>query len=221
MAKVELSALLDSITGKLSGSVFQNTVGGLQLRARVSPRDPKTPSQQKVRGTFGFNAASWSLLSDADRATWNDNAPMGSTGIAFYLQTNSRIGLTGEPLLNAFSPSTAPVITAISLETILFDDIGVVTPATPLDTPANTWLLIYATRNQTPGTSFITGSAYKFLKAIPPATTIATERYFSTEYVAQFGVMNVGWVVGAAYLLIDVATGLQSIQSFTTGTVQP
>lgn len=210
MAKVELSALLVSLTGKLSGSVFQNSLGGLQLRSRVSPRNPRSAKQQSFRSKWGSNARLWNTLLPAEIASWNDNAPEGSSGKAFFQEINAFIIRTGQPALRTYSPGSAldapgPVFDAIEPGNLQVSFPGIVGAL-----PAATYLNYFLSPQYSPGTSFISSHAYIFLGSILPAAEPADTIDITAAYTAAFGNPVPGNVIGIRAYQIDVSTGQTS-----------
>lgn len=217
MAKVILSALLDDLSGKLSGSVFQTTVGGLQLRNKVSPRNPRSPAQQRSRANFSYATRSWNDLTPTEIASWNDNAPEGVPGISFYLDVNSKIQSAGFPLLREYTGSGTIDILPITWNVLTLDD-SVTNPLTAPDPlPAGQYCSVFATAPLSPGTSFISPSAYVLIQTFPPGTETNFGVNFGAAYVARFGFRNDGTVNGLKAYIFEPATGLCSATVFGQG----
>ena len=214
MAKIILSALVDDIRGKLGGSVFQTTVGGLQLRTRVSPRDPKTGSQQRSRGSFSYLTRQWNNLTPAQIATWNDNAPVDTTGISFFIFTNQKIALTGQPAINSYTGSGSFDPLLLTLEDLDPTVFVISTPGLGAVLPANVYLNVFVTIQLSNGTTFISPSAYVYLMSMPPASDPAAPFTIYADYIARNGVPITGRVIGISAYLINVSTGLVGTTAF-------
>lgn len=110
MAKVEFTAIVSQITGRLSGSVFQRSVGGNQLRSIGWGVNRRTLLQQSNRITMEFLASNWQLLSPGQQATW-----AGATGqqrFTNFVQQNFEYAwLSGNKFLipTTPAPATMPV----------------------------------------------------------------------------------------------------------------
>ncbi len=217
MAKVILSALLDSIKGKLSGSVFQYTVGGLQLRNKVSPRNPGSNRQQASRTNFSYAMRSWNNLTPTEVASWNDNAPAGVPGISFYLDTNAKIQGAGFPLLTEYTGSGTIDILPAAWKVMTVDDSQIDALTTPDPLPAGQYCSLFATAPLSPGTSFITPSAYVLLKVVGPGAETQFGINFAPEYNARFGYRIDGQVCGLKAYIFEPATGLCSITTYGQG----
>jgi hypothetical protein len=89
MAKVEFTGIVANITGKLSGSVFQQSFGGAQLHAKKSPINRQSYLQQVERVAFAELTAAWRDLTDVERASWTAAAPTASQGFNLFVQVNT------------------------------------------------------------------------------------------------------------------------------------
>ena len=102
------SQIFSKLSGTMGGTVASHNRGGQYLRALVVPVNPNTPLQQAVRTIFANLAQAWSLLTDLQRAAWDDygaNVPVTNrvgdtinlTGFNMYLRSNTpreQVGLT-------------------------------------------------------------------------------------------------------------------------------
>ena len=108
MARVSFGALIEEITGKLAGSVFQDSYGGFQIRTRVTPRNPQTNYQQLRRGEFGFISSLWRALTNIQRQTWVDEAGTNPAALNLFIQRNVNLALIDEAVIPSFVSSTEP-----------------------------------------------------------------------------------------------------------------
>jgi hypothetical protein len=214
MAKVELSALLDSLTGKLGGSVFQKTVGGLQVRTRVSPRNPRSAFQQLRRSDWSFAALSWLTLSPTEITSWNDNAPAGQTGSSFYLATNAMIQTAGKPLLREFLAPGAQTTQNNTFDTLTPGSVitGKLTNDAVLD--GSTCCNVFCTRPLSGGTSFISPSDYVLIKSLQPGAATGSPIEITAEYLDRFVELQIGQLVGIKYYTINWEKGGQDVTQF-------
>lgn len=213
MAKVSLSSLLDSLTGKLSGSVFQNSVGGLQLRSRVSPRNPRSQRQQNNRGNWSQTASGWNALSPSQILSWNSGAPVGVPGKSFFQAVNQQLFTANAAPLLEYTGGSALADPLTQINYVNPDGLGLAFPGLPEFLPADTYLNISATRSFSPGTSFITDSAYLLIKSWPPGYPAAESAEYRDAYQAVFAKPTVGSVIGVRAYQINAATGQISIYS--------
>lgn len=75
MAKVLYTAVVAELKGRLSGSVFQSSVGGNILRSLVVPINRRSTTQQRVRSSLGAVTAAWRYCSEANRNSWAGSTP--------------------------------------------------------------------------------------------------------------------------------------------------
>lgn len=215
MAKIILSGLVDSLTGKLGGSVFQNTVGGLQMRTRVSPRDPKSTPQQRSRASWSVGSLTWNDLNPTELASWNSNAPVDTSGVSFFLNINQRIASVGQPLLREYTGTDYGFEIQPQFDSLAPNDF---TFSIQIGNPvliADEYLAIFATRQLPAGISFITPSEYVLLVSYSPGTIVNTPIDITALYQAKYGVLVSGQRVGLAGFEIDVATGSTSGKGFS------
>lgn len=71
MALIKTSAIISDIRGKLNGSVFQSSLGGLILRTKSGSINRRTQNQNYLRAGIKQLQSSWTGLSVAQRAAWN------------------------------------------------------------------------------------------------------------------------------------------------------
>jgi hypothetical protein len=210
MAKVILSSLLTDLSGKLAGSVFQNTVGGLQLRTKVSPRNGRTNRQQFTRSKWSFASLSWLILTPTQIASWNDNAPATTTGVSFFLSVNSMIALTGNPLLKLYSPATDVPILTPTFDNLSTSKIIIGPSTTAAVLPANTYLNVFITKPLSSGTTFISPSEYVYLLSLPPGTATDSPVDITAEYLAKYPDIQTGQVVGLGFYTVNASNGVNS-----------
>lgn len=71
MAKVKFGMFMTDARGKVGGQVFSKNRAGAYVRTKVTPSNPRTPSQMFGRSILGSLSGSWSGLTDAQRRAWN------------------------------------------------------------------------------------------------------------------------------------------------------
>lgn len=101
MAKIELSGLLNNITGSLSGSTFQRSQGGLIMRNKPSPVNRNSSSQSSARSVLAECQFYWNSLTSSQRQAWDSflsyyqvsqkgNSQKRINGQQYFIQVNSR-----------------------------------------------------------------------------------------------------------------------------------
>lgn len=77
MAKIQYSALVSDIRGKMGGQVASGWKGISYLKNHnPSPRQPRTESQQNVRGYMSSLSAEWYDLTEPQQLLWNKYASL-------------------------------------------------------------------------------------------------------------------------------------------------
>lgn len=71
MAKVKFGMFMTDARGKVGGQVFSKNRAGAYVRTKVTPSNPRTPSQMFGRSILGSLSGSWSGLTDTQRRAWN------------------------------------------------------------------------------------------------------------------------------------------------------
>lgn len=189
MARVSFSPLVEEIIGKLAGSVFQDSYGGLQVRTRVSPRNPQSTFQQLRRGEFGFLSASWRGLSPVDRQTFIDNAASPGAALNLFLQANVNLTLVEEPTITTYVPSTDPGTMQIEFDTAETGSLTVKATGSPQVVPAGTKLLLQVTYQKAPTKIFSNPSQYSPVISFDEGTDLTLPVSILTEWQTRYGVM--------------------------------
>src|SRR3972149_7530721 len=74
MARIQTSALISNISGKINGSVFQRNQGGLIIRNQSGKINSNTLRSNSQRVGMSSVQGDWQSLTDAQRLTWNTYA---------------------------------------------------------------------------------------------------------------------------------------------------
>ena len=221
MAKVLLSALLDALTGQLAGSVFQLGPGGLQVRSKVSPRNPRTTSQQLTRSRYSYARLLWPLLTQVQRDTWIAASPTDLQASAFFVAVNQMIGSAGQPLLESYTGGIASVLDNNAFNTINPGSFIIGATTIEANLAANVYLSIFATRPLSPGALFISPSDYILIGNAVPTAPTGSPIDITTKYLDKYGVLPEAYLVGVKYYTVNVATGGFTAPEFVQGYIQP
>lgn len=125
MARVQTSALISNITGKLNGSVFQRTQGGLIIRNQSGKINSNTPRSNLRKVGIAQVQSDWQSLTDTQRTLWNtyaiylnvkqhNNPTLNINGHQLFININSiRFDLSPDNVL--FQPYllSTPILTPI------------------------------------------------------------------------------------------------------------
>lgn len=212
------------ISGKIAGTVF--TSGGQQgafARVWAKPRNRRTVGQTFVRGLLSGISSSWRTLTGAQVDAWNASAADDNpnslrrnvfgdirrlSGSQLFQRVNNIVQIIGgsvysDPPNAAATDQIIGMSGAASAGGTSFDlQIDTYTGATSV--PANTTVVVYATAQKGSGRSYFGKSQYRLLATYPAATAINPLDIYA-DYVAKFGLLNVGSRIGvyAHFVLQD------------------
>lgn len=218
MAKINFGGVVQDARGKQNGLVYSRNASGAYVRAKVSPVQPNTPAQLRVRAQFGANSKMWSgTLTQAQRNAWTSFAAANPitdvfgnsvtlNGLATFNRLNqilTNIGAAAElqPPVDLSVPTlavgtgltashTAPVITITTASQSVV---------------AGAEYYIFATSNQAPGVN-PNQNQYRFIGTVASgsSTTLIT---ITALWVAVFGSLLVGKNIWVLLATVNTATG--------------
>lgn len=220
MAKISFSALVEEIIGKLAGSVFQDSYGGLQVRTRVSPRNPQTQYQQLRRGEFGYLSASWRNLTPAQRQTFIDAASTPPAALNLFLQANVNLTLIEEPTIDSYTVTSDPGTMPISFVDASPTSILIKASGSPTTVPAGTKLLLQVTYLKAPTKIFTNPSQYSPVISFDEGTDLSAPVDILTEWQARYGVLVPDKRFCLKSALIDKSNGLRGADSVNCTTTE-
>lgn len=71
MAKIKFGMMMTDARGKLGGQVFSKNRAGAYIRTKVSPSNPQTSYQTKVRSNLAMLSSGWNALTASQISQWN------------------------------------------------------------------------------------------------------------------------------------------------------
>lgn len=213
MAKILFSGLVDEIIGKLAGSVFQYSYGGWQVHAKGKPRNPQTKYQQLRRGDFGFLSSTWRNLTTAQRNTFISNAPVGVSGLNFFITTNVNLILIGIPTISSYVPTAIPSTMDIQFISASTGEIVIQATGGVTTVPAGTKLLIQVTYLKAPTQLFTNPSQYSPIISFDEGTDLSIARDILTEWQSRYGQMKSDKRLCLKANVIDKSNGNRSAES--------
>jgi len=213
MAKINFSALVDSIIGKLGGSVFQYSQGGWQVHVIGKPRNPQTNYQQLRRGNFGFLSSSWRNLTTIQRQTFIDNVPTGISALDFFIRTNVNLSLINEPTVTSFVPAAAPTDFPIDIIDVNPTQYNIKASGMTTVVPAGMKLLVYTTPTKAQTKIFTNPSEYSPIISIDEGTDLSTPLNIISAYNDRFGQLPGEMYLCNKTVLIDKANGQRGAES--------
>lgn len=201
--KIKWGALVVDGRGKLGGHVASKNKSGNYLRTKVTPTNPQTASQTRVRQIFASISSSWSGLSDVQRTSFNSKVESFSktdifgdlkspTGKSLFQKLNQNLILFGLPnLVLCPDPEDIPqsVVTAGQIgDAGTVDWTGNVT--IDVDNPACK-AIVMASGSLSQGTTFVKNK----LRHISNVDVLANANFIAIDvakYQGKFGVPQSG-----------------------------
>lgn len=193
MAKIKFGALMTDARGKLGGHVFSKNRGGAYLRTKVTPSNPQTEDQQANRSLLGYLAQQWSILTEAQRATWNGAVgdwkttnifgdSVNPSGKSLFTSLNKNLLNVGGTLMTGAPAKVQMAIVGLTGVTVDISS-SIITPAINA-VGADFEVVVSATPSLSQGTSFVKNRLRSIYKA-NGASVVAADIY--TAYVAKYG----------------------------------
>lgn len=186
------SALVTQSSGSVGGATFAHNQGGLYVRARSIPTNPSSAFQVAVRNNMATLSNAWSnILTAAQRAAWavyaSNVSLVNALGDAIHVSGIAMYNRTNTPRLQAGVSRIDAAPTTFNLGSFTNPTITCVASSSNLSvafTNTDSWaiavggyMLVYASRPQSPGINFFNGPyrfAGKISGAVVPPTSPVT-----------------------------------------------
>jgi hypothetical protein len=200
MANMKFGQIVSDARGKIGGLIMFRNHSGSCLRQHVRNINKGSVSQLSVRKTISLATAAWHALTDAQRLTWEANAPANSrinnvgntvklSGFNLFVNCYSFASLAGiaaptvYPAPVTLSPPTAFDIAMNGGHTTL-------TATFAPNVPANHYVIIRASGPKSLSRAY-SDKDQVILKILPPAQGSPYD--LTSDYTAIFGALpNVG-----------------------------
>lgn len=224
MALIKLTAFLDSISGKVNGSVFSRNKGGAYVRGKGIVSNPQSVAQSSVRAIFGAISQAWRGLTEVQRDAWNaatSNFPyqnrLGDTkvlsGFALHQKLNNNLSTIGQPFI-ANPPQPMEVAAMTDLDAVV--EVGGVSTTMnitgqftdPLSVAAK--VALFATPPLSPGVSNYKNEL-RLVEVYDIADLVATKD-INADYESVFGAAIEGSKIGFKAQVISISTGQASAE---------
>lgn len=199
MAKVLLGVAFAQIRGSIGGTTFSQNSNGAYIRNRSEPVNPNTIAQQAARAVLTGQSSSWKNLTDAERLTWQTQAPnypyvdsLGQvkqyTAPQLFMAVNQRLVNAGEaPLVTIGAPVSMPSLDSVAAAAA--EGTPAFTVTVTIDgsatTPAGVFVNIYASAPMSAGRNFISRSKLRKIATVPDTTL--TPYNILAAYTAIYG----------------------------------
>lgn len=217
--KVKFGAIITDGRNKIGGHVLSKNRGGAYMRTKVTPSNPRTSFQSFVRSNLTTLSQGWRGLTAIEIAAWNAAVSnFTNTDIFGDIKTPSGLNLYVKLNANLLEVGTA----ALALPPLPGSVVGPVTigatatAGTPTlsvtwtggAVPASTAWIIQATKQVSPGKSFIK-NLFRDIHVLPAAA--ATPYNLLANYNARFGTLVAGEKIGIQITAVNLLTGQKSI----------
>jgi hypothetical protein len=221
--KIKFGALVVDGRGKIGGHVASKNRGGAYLRTKVTPTNPNTSAQATVRNRLTAFSQGWKGLTAAKRAAWNSSVSDYSktdifgdikqpSGVNLYVKLNSNLDEVGVSAISLppLPQAVEPVLTISATAAAGAPALSVVYTPTPI--PADTAFVLRATKQVSPGKTFLKNE-FRNIAILDAADTSPEDAL--AAYVAKFGTLVAGQKIGVALVPVNKVTG-QKGQAITT-----
>src|SRR5882672_6567831 len=217
--KLKFGAIVADGRGKIGGHVMSKNRGGAYMRTKVTPSNPRTSFQSTVRSNLTTLSQGWRALSASAIAAWNGAVSNFTgtdifgdiktpSGLNLYVKLNANLLEVGTPAL-ALPPLPGAVVGPATITPTAAAGANTFSVAwTGGAVPANTAWIIQATKQVSPGKSFIK-NLYRDVHVL--AAAAATPYNFDANYTARFGALVAGEKIGVQITAVNLLTGQKSI----------
>lgn len=210
MARILFSGLVDSMAGKISGSVIQNSYGGYQLRTRVVPRNPQVIKQQTSRNNLATPSSAWRSLSDSDRTSWRTAATPTVKGFHLFVSSNKNIQLLDLPALTTYTDNPSPDAMTLELFDATWPHLIISINGLAGSVPADTSIIVAATRQKQPGQNFFSPTSFIPILEIEAGGSLSAPYELNAPYGSVISSLQQNMTVGVEISLISTINGLRS-----------
>jgi len=215
MAKVKFTAIVADMRGKLNGSVFSKNRGGAYVRTKVTPSNPSTSFQVAVRDRMAAFAQAFRSLTASQINAWNSAVSSftktdifgdikNPSGINLYVKLNAGLDRVGVADISV-PPLPASVESVLTGSAVADESAQSVTVTfTPTPVPADTAFVIRATKQVSPGRSFLK-NLLTDIQVVDAAGTSPV--VITTNYLAKYGALVLGQKIGFEIVPVNKLTG--------------
>lgn len=219
-----IGLLSSAASGKLGGVVASHNRGGQYFRQHKIPVQPRTTLQRSVRNQLAAFSSQFKSLTAAQISGWNAlgtqvtlKSKIGTsyhpTGQQLFVSCNKNLAKIGTSTTLTTAP-TIPSIPAITTFTITQGG----TSSSPSTTTAINWsispslpsnfgLVLFASKVQTAGRTFIGKSQLRLLAGYAAATSLPSS--FFSAYTSYFGPLPQAGKIQFEVRLIDPNSGFE------------
>lgn len=220
MARISFSSLAEELTGKLAGSVFQDSYIGFQIRTRVSPRNPQSYFQQLRRGEFGYLSATWRSLTSTEKGTFITEAGTIPAALRLFVGNNINLSLINVAPITTFTPATFPPGTTIGIDNYASGSLSVLFSSSPATVPTGQALVIFATFEKPATHIFTNPSMYSPIATLAAGSSLSSSIDILSAWQSRYGILQGGGQLCVKSALIDISNGNRT-DSVSSCAIQP
>lgn len=215
--KAKFGAIVVDGRGKVGGHVFSKNKGGAYMRTKVTPANPQSNVQQSTRASLTRFSQGFRALTAIQIAAWNNAVESfkstnifgdikNPSGINLYVRLNTLLVQSGNAAITTPPlPTAVSALTSLSATADVSDD-AVLIAFAPTPIPAGHTLMIYASKQASPGVSAFKGKQ-TFIQHFPATTATGVD--IKTAYEAKYGSLVAGQKISFEAFMINNATGLK------------
>ncbi len=162
----------------------------MQIRTRVSPRNPQTSYQQLRRGEFGYIASLWRTLTSIQRNTFIVAAGSSPEALRLFIQANVNLSLIEEALISSYTATGTPAAFPLNSDALGAGVLEVSAASALLVVPTDYSLLIQATFEKGVTKLFTNPSQFSPIVTFPTGTDLTGSIDIGSDWEALYGVMS-------------------------------
>lgn len=224
MTKIKYSALVESMSGKLNGSVMSKNKSGHYIRTKTTPSNPQTSFQTAVRNSLASIAQAWRGLTDTQRKSWNTVVDQFQrtnifgdsfklSGIALYSRLNRNLDTIGSTRI-ATPPSPEAVSFFTGLSAIVDNSATTMELTFAPAIPAGSKVIVRASAPLSQGI-YNANNKMRIIAVLDNTDTSPAD--VATEYQTKFGTFPaVGQKVFFDVKHVDISTGIDGVPLSTS-----
>ena len=213
--KVKFGVIIIDGRGKLGGHVASKNRAGSFFRTKVTPVNPQTSYQLRIRNRFTGISQAWRGIEQTARDAWNaavsDYARTdifgdlrNPTGFNLYQKLNNNLSTVGAPQITT-PPLPQAVGKIVVIDLYLESYTFAVWIDLKNDVPVNTYGKVFMTAPLSPGINFAVAE-YRLVTIFPPGTNYITN--ITNQYLTKFGKsIKIGQKAFAKVVAVNGTTG--------------
>jgi len=219
-----IGLLSSAASGKLAGIVASHNRGGTYFRHHSIPTQPRTPLQRAVRNQLAAFSSQFRALTSSQIAGWNAlgatvslKSKLGTTyhptGQQLFVGCNKNLAKLGisSPITTAPSIPSLPAITTFSITPGGTSGspatVSAINWTISPSLPSNFGAVVYGSKVQSAGRTFVGKSQLRLLKGYLAATSVPSSFY--SLYTSYYGPLPQNGLIQFEVRLVDPNSGFE------------